>query len=265
MSIQTIFIILMGAAIFVIGTTNIRACLRLQKPGVILRGKVLSAKLVEKRDKEERLIQHYYELLVQCTEDGKTSNEKVSSTMEYEKGEEIALVRNGKKVVPISGKGITFGMALAITLAGMGLAVFPVVYQNNGEKEGSLILVILLILAGVICCSSFLRERKKGLIRIEGEIVDVLYYKTGEGKKFSKPVESYYPLIKCMIHEKEKTFLSAYNSSMKGSYKTGAKVKLFYDEAAKNIVEKKASPVLPVMAALFWLLALVGLLSIFLG
>lgn len=263
MSIQTIFLVLLGAAVFVIGTTNIRACLRLQKPENILRGKVLSVRPVEKRDKEERLIQHYYELMVQCVGGGKTFNEKIESTMEYEKGEEIKLVRNGGKIVPLSGKGVTFGMALAITLAGMGLAVFPIVYQNNGEEEGSVVLVLLLLLAGVVCCAAFMKDRKKNLTAAEGEITDVLYYRRGDNKKFSKPVESYYPLIKCRIHDRERTFLSAYNSSTKGTYRAGTKVKLFYDEEAGCIVEKKASPVLMAMAVLFWLMALVGLLSIF--
>ena len=265
MSIQTIFLVLLGAAVFVIGTTNIRAYLRLQKPENILNGKVLSVKPVEKRDNEGRLIQHYYELMVQCAGGGKTFNEKMESTMEYEKGDEIKLVRNGSKVVPFSDRGVTFGMALAITLAGMGLAVFPIVYQNNGEKEGSLVLVLLLILAGVISCSAFIKDRKKNLLAVEGEITDVLYYRRGENKKFSKPAESYYPLIRCSIRGKEKTFLSAYNSSTKGTYKTGAKVKLFYDEEAGCIVEKKASPALLVMAVLFWLMALAGLISIIAG
>ena len=231
---------LLGAAVFVIGTTNIRACLRRQKPENILRGKVLSAKPVEKRDKEDRLIQHY-----------------------YEKGEEIELVRDGGKIVPLSGRGITFGMALAISLAGMGLAVFPIVYQNNGERDGSVVLVLLLLLAGAVCFAAFMKDRKKNLMTVEGEITDILYYRRADNKKFSKPVESYYPLIKCRIHDREKTFLSAYNSSTKGTYKAGTKVKLFYDEETKSIVEKKASPFLMVMAVLFWLMALVGLISIF--
>lgn len=263
MSIQTIFLVLLGAAVFVIGTTNIRACLRRQKSENILRGKVLSARLVEKRDKEDRLIQHYYELMVQCVGGGKTFNEKIQSTMEYEKGEEIELVRDGGKVVPLSGRGITFGMALAISLAGMGLAVFPIVYQNNGERDGSVVLVLLLLLAGAVCFAAFMKDRKKNLTTAEGEITDILYYRRGDNKKFSKPVESYYPLIKCRIHDREKTFLSAYNSSTKGTYKAGTKVKLFYDEETKSIVEKKASPFLMVMAVLFWLMALVGLISIF--
>lgn len=262
MTIQMIFLVLLGAAIFVVGTTNIRAYLRLQKPGNILSGKVLSSRLIQKRDGEERLVQHYYELMVQCSGGGKTYNRKIDSTMEYEKGDEVKLVKNGDKVVLFSGKQITFGMALAITLVGMGVAVFPVVYQNSGEKAGSVILVILLILGGLITFSSFMRDRRKNLTGIDGEIVDILYYRTGDNKKLSRPVESYYPLIRCGIHGKEKTFLSSYNSSTKGTYKAGAKVKLFYDEQQGNIVEKKASPVLVVAAGIFWLLALVGIIAV---
>ena len=263
MSIQTIFLVLLGAVVFVIGTTNIRASLRQKNPENTLKGKVLSVKLVEKRDKEERLVQHYYEMMMLCSGGGKTFHEKISSTMEYEKGDEIELVRNGDRLIPFSGKNLTLGMSLAIALAGMGMAVFPIVWQNYGEKEGSVILVLLLILAGVISCSSFLKERKRSLPEISGEIVDILYYRTGDNKKFSKPVTSYYPLIKCVMEEKEKTFLSSYNSSTKGAYKAGKKVKLFYDEENKRIVEKKASPALMVMAVIFWLMALVGIISIF--
>lgn len=262
MSIQTIFLVLLGAAVFVIGTTNIRTYLRLQKPENILKGKVLSARIIEKRDKEERLIQHYYELVVQCTGGGKTFNEKIESTTEYEKGEEIRLVKNGGKIEPLSGSSLTLGTALAIALAGMGLAVFPIVYRNNGEKEGSVVLVLLLLLGGAACMAAFRKDRKKNLTEAEGEITDILYFRRGDNKKFSKPVESYYPLINCRIHEREKTFLSAYNSSTKGTYKVGTKVKLFYDEETGGIIEKKASPVLMVMAVLFWLMAFAGVVSI---
>lgn len=262
MSIQTVFLVLLGVAVFVAGTANIRAYLRMQKPGNILNGKILSVRLVQKRDKEERLIQHYYELTVQCFTGGKTFHEKIKSTTEYEKGDEIKLVKTGDKIAPFSGRPITFGTALAITLAGMGVAVFPVVYQKNGERAGSVILVILLILAGVISLSSFVRGRKKTLSEMNGEIIDILYYRRGDNKKLSKPAESYYPLIRCSIREKEKTFLSTYNSSTKGTYKIGAKVKLFYDEEEGAIVEKKASPALVVMAGIFWLLALMGIIAV---
>ena len=58
MSIQNIFLVLLGAVVFVVGTTNIRAYLRRRRPENMLRGKVLSSKQTVKRDKEDRLIQH---------------------------------------------------------------------------------------------------------------------------------------------------------------------------------------------------------------
>ena len=38
MSIQTIFIVLIGAAVFVLGTSNLRACLRLRRKGALITG-----------------------------------------------------------------------------------------------------------------------------------------------------------------------------------------------------------------------------------
>lgn len=262
MNMQTVFLVLLGAVVFVIGTTNIRAYLRQRRPGNVMDGKVLFARLVEKRDKEERLIQRYYELIVQCSGAGKAFQESINSTMQYERGDIIKLVRRDGRLALFSERAVSFGTALAITLAGMGLAVFPVVYLRNGEWDASVVLVLLLILGGVIAFSSFLRGRGKSLTPIQGEIVDVLYYRRGENKRFSKASESYYPVVRCSVHEKEKVFLSAYNSSTKGAYKTGTKVKLFYDEEQERIVEKKASPALVVLAAAFWLMALVGIVSI---
>ena len=59
MSIQTIFIVLIGAAVFVLGTSNLRACLRLRRKGALITGIVMNARLVEKRDPQGKLIQHY--------------------------------------------------------------------------------------------------------------------------------------------------------------------------------------------------------------
>lgn len=262
LSIQTVLIVLIGAAVFVLGTSNLRACLRMKKPGAVIDGKVLAGKLVEKRDAEDRLIQHYYEVTVQCRENNKTFNHRLKSTAEYEKGEEIKLIRNADKLTPLNRRAVSAGMAAAIALAGMALAVFPVVYQTVGEKEGSAVLVALLILAGGICLAAFLKERGQTLTETEGEIVDVLYYRTGENKKLSKPVESYYPLIKCTIHGREKTFLSSYNSSLKTAWKIGKQVKLFFDEETQSIVEKRTSPALAAAAFVLWALALLGIVSI---
>ena len=132
---QTIVLVLIGAAVFVLGTTNIRGHFRMKRPGMVFEGKVLNAKLVERRDKEDRLIQHYYELQVQCRTQNKTFNHKIKSTTEYEKGEEIQLMQNGGQITMVSNKSISLGIAILIAFAGMALAVFPVVYQCGEERR----------------------------------------------------------------------------------------------------------------------------------
>lgn len=262
LSVQTVLIVLMGAAVFVLGTSNLRSCLRMKRPGAVITGRVTRKELVEKRDSENRLIQHYYDLTLQCRENGKTFNHKLKSTEEYDKDDEIRLIRNGSKLTPVNRKAVSAPAAAAIAAAGMLLAVFPVVWQSAGEKEGSAVLTVLLLLAGGICMASFLRERGRSLRELRGEIQDVLYYRTGENKKLVKPSESYYPLIKYTLDGKEKVFLSSYNSSLKTAYKKGAAVKLFYDEETGNIVEKKTSPALAVIAVILWILAALGVISV---
>lgn len=258
---QTIVIMLIGAAVFVLGTSNMRAHFRMKRPGTVFNGKVLNAKLIEKRDSEGRLIQHYYELQVQCKIQNKTFNQKLKSTTEYEKGDEIRLMRNGNQIVPVNRRAISLIMAFLIALAGMLLAVFPTIYQNVGEKEGSVILVLLLLIAGCISLLAYRKERGRKLTEIRGTIVDILYYRTGDNKKFSKPVESYYPLIQCTLCGKEKIFLSGYNSSRPNVYKTGKEMTLFYDEETGTIVEKRTSPVLLVVAVILWCMAAIGILG----
>lgn len=261
MSIQAMFIVLIGAAIFVLGTSNLRACLRLRRKGAVIIGKVINARLVEKKDPQGKLIQHYYELTLSCRENNKTFQHRLNSTREYEKGEEIKLIRNAGKITPLNTGAVSAGMGLAIAIEGMLLAVFPVVYNNAGEKQGSLVLSALFLAGGFIALASCLGKRKRNLTEITGKITDVLYYRTEE-KKLSKPVESYYPLIQYTMDGKQKTFLSSYNSSRESTYRKGSSVTFFYDADRQEIVEKKAGPAMIVLAVVLWVIAAVGLVSV---
>lgn len=262
MSIQTIFIVLIGAAVFVLGTSNLRACLRLRRKGALITGKVMNARLVEKRDPQGKLTQHYYELTLSCHEgNNKTFQQKLNSTRQYEKGEEIKLIRNAGKITPLNTGAVSAGMGFAIAIEGMLLAVFPVVYNNAGEKQGSLILSALFLVGGLIALASYLGKRKKNLTEITGTITDVLYYKTEE-KKLSKPVESYYPLIQYNLNGKERTFLSSYNSSRESTYKKDSTVTLYYDPETQELIEKKANPAMLVLTVALWIMAVVGIVSV---
>lgn len=261
MNIQMIFIVLIGAAVFVLGTSNMRACLKLRKKDAVITGKAQNSRLVEKRDPQGRLIQHYYELMLVCRENNKTFQQKLNSTREYEKGDEVKLIRNSGKITPLNTGAVSAKMGFGIAVEGMLLAVFPVVYSNMGEKQGNLILALLFLVGGVILLTSYMGKRKKNLIEISGKIVDVLFYTTGE-KKLSKPVESYYPLIQYTMDGKERILLSKYNSSRESTYKKDAAVTLYYDSESQEIVEKKANPVMVVLAVILWVMAVVGFSSV---
>lgn len=257
MNIQMIFIVLIGAAVFVLGTSNMRACLRLRKKDAVIIGKVLSSRLIEKRNPEGKLIQHYYELTLSCRENNKTSQQKLNSTREYEKNDEIKLIRNSGKLIPLNTGVVSAGMGFIIAIEGMLLAVFPVVYQNIGEKQGKLVLALLFLVGGFIAFSSYAGKKKRHLTKIKGRIIDVLYYQTEE-KKLSKSVESYYPLIQYELDGTKRILLSSYNSSRETTYKKDSEVALYYDSDTQEIVEKQANPVMLVLAAALWIFAVIG-------
>ncbi len=259
-NIQMIFIVLIGAAVFVLGTSNMRACLRIRRKGTVIAGKVLSSRLIEKRNPEGKLVQHYYELILSCREDNKKLQQKLNSTREYKKGDEIKLIRNSGKLTPLNTEAVSAGMGFAIAIEGMLVAVFPIVYQNVGEKQGSLVLIFLFLIGGFITLFSYLAKKKRNLDEIAGKIIDVLCYQTEE-KKFSKSVESYYPLIQYELNGKERILLSNYNSSRESTYKKGAEVALYYDSDTQEIVEKKANPAMMVLTAALWLFAIVGIVG----
>lgn len=261
MNIQMIFIVLIGVAVFVMGTSNIRACLRLRRKDAVITGKVLSSRLVEKRNSQGKLIQHYYELTLSCRENNKTSQQKLNSTREYEKNDEIRLIRNSGKLTPLNTGAVSAGMGFIIAIEGMLLAVFPVVYQNRGEKQGYIVLALLFLVGGFIALAGYLGKKKKNLTEISGEITDILCYQTEE-KKLSKSVESYYPLIRYEVDGKERLLLSSYNSSRETTYKKGAEITLYYDSDTQEIFEKKANPVMLVLAVVLWVFAVVGIMGV---
>lgn len=73
-----ILLVLIGAAVFVVGTASLKNCLRRKRPGTVFKGKVLDVKLVTKRDKEDRLIQYYYELMIQYRQNNRTFRCKIN-------------------------------------------------------------------------------------------------------------------------------------------------------------------------------------------
>lgn len=260
LTIQMILMIVIGVAVFVAGITLLRFCFRMRKPEATLKATVLQQKLIQKKDKEGHLIQNYYELVVRMGQN--IPNRTIKSTVQYEKGDEVTLFLNGREY-SLQEKSQSMLSAVFIILLGLGIIFFPIAYERYGEKAGSAVLVLILLMVGACLFSIFIKDKNRRLCEMQGEIADILYYKTGEGKKFSKPVVSYYPIIRYHASGEERLFQSKYNSSTRSTYKAGSPVRFYWDKDNKCIVEKKPSIALVVLAAIFWTLATAGIISIF--
>lgn len=262
LTLQMIFILVFGVAVFVLGTASLRNYLRLRRPGALPSGRVVNVNHIEKRNDQGYLIQYYYELAVQYTEGGRGVTKKIKSTREYQKGDQVRIGQNGREpVVWDEDRSLSPVASCCIILAGIGLVLMPYAQQRS-EQEASLILALLLILAGGCLTATFLKDRRRSLTAVQGEIVDLLYYKTAEGKRFTKAVETYYPIIRCAVDGKERSFRSKCNSSRASAYPKGKTVTLYCDATTGEIVEKRAGAGYVIGAAACWALAVIGIVSL---
>lgn len=259
---QAVLFVLLGVAVFVLGTTNMKRCLKARLTGEVL-GKVLKVDCVEKRDENGRLIQHYYDVRAQYKEEGRNRHSVVRTTREYGVGDPIRLMRQGSRLLHMKQEPLSLFVSVQIALTGMMMAVFPVAYNQMGQWYGSAVLSLVLFLAGCIALSSYVRDRKRRLLRMNGEIEDVLYYVKAKKKRFVPASEQYYPLIRYELRGVQRLFLGSGGASQQSRYKKGARVQLFYDEDMDMPVEKRLGIGLIVLVVLLWGMALVGLISLF--
>lgn len=267
LTIQDVFLVVIGAAILVVGTTSLRMKLRIKRQGLLTAGTVISSKHVEKRDKEGRLIQNYYELMTEYGESGKRRRKTLKSTDEYLAGEQVRVIQEPGKTDELriydDHKIEVFGPAPLI-LTGLLAAVMPVVRSQYGERYMSLVLALILLVVGGSLTAAYLRDKKRNLVPVEAEIVDILYWKNGDDrKKWSKPSVAYYPILRYTADGVTRTMRSIYNSSTETAFKAGTTKVVYLDSSENRIVERGAKASMLVAGVGILLFAGVGIYSSF--
>ena len=92
LTIQAVFLVVIGAALLVTGTSGLRRSIRMKKQKAQRTGKILRISHVEKRDEEGFLIQNYYETRIEYVENGHRQQATVKSVDEFQEGETKRLV-----------------------------------------------------------------------------------------------------------------------------------------------------------------------------
>lgn len=241
LTIQAVFLVVIGAALLVTGTSGLRRSIRMKKQKVQRTGKILRISHVEKRDEEGFLIQNYYETRIEYVENGHRQQATVKSVDEFQEGEEVRILkdneRGGQLRIVENEKSAVFGPWILIG-AGILIISMPFVQKQYGDAYVSAILAALMFLTGAALCASYGKDKKRNTEEIKAVLTDVLKWQNGQKKKWSTPAASYYPILTYTLDGKERRMRSRYNSSSPVNYKKGKEITLYRDLESGRILER---------------------------
>jgi len=267
-SLQTIFISLIGLLLVIYGIDKITNAIKLKKPDNVFFGRISEGKLVETRDDQGRLIQHYYSLQVVYPDGNKQVSSGFKSTVSYEKDEKIYLYKDNDNVYINEKENISALSGLFLCFAGVALALTIILNQYAGELAASYALAFIFLFLGLSLFFNWYNDHKLNLKEYKGEISDVLLYQNESNNRGGKGLfktNTYYPLIKAEIEGKEKTFLSKYGSSASSVFKTGKTSSFFYDKETNRIIERISTKGTLIASIVFFAIFALGLISSFIG
>ena len=264
LTVQSFFLIVIGAVIFVVGTTALKKQIR-NKMGKLLKdAKIISLNHVTKKDDEGYLSQNYYDVKVEFEEKGTKLQKTIKCVDQYEKGDTVKIIkdveRGGQYRVYGNDKAPVFGPWILI-VCGILVICMPFVQLKFGDGYMSMLLAIFLMLIGLGLVLAYIKAKSRDLEEITAEIADILKWQSGQKKKWTNPSISYYPIIKYKLNGKEKIMRSRYNSSSVASYKVGKQLVLYKDKNTGDILERGARKSMLIIGIFLILFAAIGLYS----
>nr|WP_294493075.1 hypothetical protein [uncultured Mediterraneibacter sp.] len=265
MTMQMIFLVVIGAVLLVTGTTSFRRGIRLKKPNVIKDGKVIRSKHVQKQDEKGFFVQNYYELRVAYEQSGHRNEKTVKSIDEYREGDTIRLLSEVDRGGVLRVYDDNYSVFGSWVLIGSGILIIflPFIRQRYGDEYTSAILALLFLLIGIALILVYIRDKRRDTEEIEAEIEGVLKWQPERKRKWTTPSASYYPIIGFMAGGEKKSMRSRYNSSMAGSYKIGRKIVLYRDKTTGRILERGPRVSMLAGGIVLILFACVGIYSTF--
>lgn len=261
-TIQNIFLIVIGAAIFVVGTTGLRRQIRIKLGNFIKQARIIDVNHITKKDDEGFLIQNYYDLKVEFEEDGKKQQKIVKSIDQYKKGSTIKVIKDNERGFRAYSDDKTPVFApFILIVAGILIILMPFAHMYLGESYMSMLLAFLIMLVGIGLIIAYIKANSRQLEPLEAQIVDVLKWQSVQKKKWVNATFSYYPIIKYDLNNEQRFMRSRYNSNTPASYKVGKKFIIYKDINTGDIVEKGARKSMLFCGIFLIIFASVGLYS----
>lgn len=268
--ISQFFMYIPGILIFLVGSGQVRRWLKLHRADSCIDASVRSCRHVVKKDKQDREIYNYYDVVVEYRNPQTKHEERlaVKSPTEYALAQQVRMYKEkgSDKPVLIEYED-EFLFHPWVTMIGGAILIILALEQNKGkEVEAMLCLAVLLVGAGVNLIVNYASLKKRRLQTIDAEITDIYTRQISKETKILKGSKfTYYPIVKYELNGKENIRRCNINSSGQNTFRAGESMKLYYDPNSQTVLEKNArtgAAAAGVILVLIGLLAGVSILSV---
>ena len=252
--LSQLFLYIPGILIFLAGSGAVRRWMRYRRSGAFSAGNVISCSHIVKKDKKEREVYNYYDILVEYV-DEKTKHrnrQNIKSPSEYAVGQEVRIYwgENGAKPVLTEVEENLFSPW--VMMIGGALLILLALEENRGHEVRAMIyLSIVLIGAGVSMLWNYISLKRRNLQKIPGTVDQLYTRQISRGTKILKGDKfTYYPVVRYELKGKENFRRCNINSGSVNTFKIGDPFPLYYDEKRDQIVEKNARPAVGIFGVL---------------
>jgi hypothetical protein len=255
-----LFLYIPGIVIFLIGSNAIRIQHRIKRLGACTESSVVSCTHVVKKDKQERTVMNYYNVVVEYPEGGRQTRKTVRSPNEYSVGQQVKLFRNDRGEYTLLQEENQSCFGPWPTAIGGALLILMALMQNKDNELGAMAcLAIVLAGAGAILIHTYTTLKKRDLEPLDGEIIDVFKRQISKETKILRDSKfTYYPIVSYLLDGKKNIRRCSINSSREQDFKVGDRLTLYFDRSKGQVLEQHAK-----LSFLIWGVALlaVGLLA----
>ena len=242
--LSQLFLYIPGIIIFLVGSGQVRRWMRMHQAGACSEGTVINCTHIVKKDKKDRDIYNYYDVLVEYV-DGKSKHknrQNVKSPSEYACGQDVKIFWGNPGDKPVLTENEEPLFSPWVMMIGGALLILLALEQNRGHEVRAMIcLSLVLIGAGITLLLNYISLKKRNLKEIKGEIQELYTRQISRGTKILKGDKyTYYPVVKYTLNGKENIRRCNINSSGIGTFKIGDPFTLYYDEKKGVIAERNA-------------------------
>jgi len=269
LTLESLFLVVFGVFIFVLGTTSLRTQMKAKRKGMVLDGTVIKSNYIMKRESENFLIQNYYEIRVEYLDNGHKAQTTINSHIEFHEGDKLKIIKSSiqrDNMIIYEDNTLTAFTPWSIISGGILIAIIPMAQYKYGAQSVSFILGAILLLAGSSLISKYIKDKNREVTNVDATVMDIL--KTYSGKKNSKLVKqtiSYFPILQYTIDNQQRSMRSKYSSSLQNANKIGSKKVLYFDIENHSILERGPELSMLLGGIILIIIASIGIMSAVLG